>query len=116
MGMRGSSFGMPRACPARGRGRSPCSANETLCVFQQIVMHSRNVRPESGCSLGGNTGLTLLTPGLSRRLPLGRLTGMSALQIIALAICGAVALTGVALFARVVRHFLAVFRLGQPDT
>ena len=40
---------------------------------------------------------------------------MSALQIVALVVCLAVALTGIALFARVIRQFLAVFRLGQPD-
>jgi hypothetical protein len=40
---------------------------------------------------------------------------MSVLQVVALVVCLAVALTGIALFARVVRQFLAVFRLGQPD-
>ena len=40
---------------------------------------------------------------------------MSVLQIVALVVCGVVTLVGVALFARVVRHFLSVFRLGQPD-
>lgn len=47
---------------------------------------------------------------------MGRLAAMSALQIVALVFCGAVALTGIALFVRVIRQFLAVFRLGQPDT
>ena len=40
---------------------------------------------------------------------------MSALQLIALVVCGVVALVGIALFARVVRQFLSVFALGQPD-
>ncbi|WP_270888846.1 (Fe-S)-binding protein [Pedococcus sp. 5OH_020] len=40
---------------------------------------------------------------------------MSALQIVALVVCVPVALAGVALFARVVNHFVSVFRLGQPD-
>ena len=39
---------------------------------------------------------------------------MSALQIVAIVISLAVTLTGVALLARVVGHFLATFRLGQP--
>ncbi|MFC8503403.1 (Fe-S)-binding protein [Pedococcus sp. NPDC057267] len=39
---------------------------------------------------------------------------MSALQIVALVVCGVVTLVAVALFARVVGQFLAVFRLGQP--
>jgi Fe-S oxidoreductase len=40
---------------------------------------------------------------------------MSALQIVALVVCLVVTLTAVALFVRVVRQFLAVFGLGQPD-
>jgi Fe-S oxidoreductase len=40
---------------------------------------------------------------------------MSALQVVALVVCGVVTLVGIALFARVVRQFLSVFRLGQPD-
>jgi Fe-S oxidoreductase len=40
---------------------------------------------------------------------------MSALQIVALVVCGVVTLVAIALFARVIRQFLAVFRLGQPD-
>ncbi|KRF22379.1 hypothetical protein [Phycicoccus sp. Soil802] len=40
---------------------------------------------------------------------------MTALQVVALVVCLAVALTAIALFARVIRQFLAVFRLGQPD-
>ncbi|HEV7146258.1 MAG TPA: heterodisulfide reductase-related iron-sulfur binding cluster, partial [Pedococcus sp.] len=40
---------------------------------------------------------------------------MSALQIVALVVCGVVTLVAIALFARVVSHFLSVFRLGQPD-
>ncbi|KRE56526.1 (Fe-S)-binding protein [Phycicoccus sp. Soil748] len=39
---------------------------------------------------------------------------MSALQVVALVVCGVVTLVAIALFARVVRHFLSVFRLGQP--
>ena len=39
---------------------------------------------------------------------------MSALQIVALVVCLAVTLTAIALFVRVIRQFLAVFRLGQP--
>ena len=39
---------------------------------------------------------------------------MSALQIVAVVISLAVTLTGVALLARVVGHFVATFRLGQP--
>ena len=44
------------------------------------------------------------------------MTAMSALQIVALVVCGVVTLVAIALFARVIRHFLSVFRLGQPDT
>ena len=40
---------------------------------------------------------------------------MPALQIIALVVCLAVTAVAVALFAKVVGHFLAVFRLGQAD-
>ena len=40
---------------------------------------------------------------------------MSALQVVALVVCGVVTVVAVALFARVVNHFLSVFRLGQPD-
>ena len=40
---------------------------------------------------------------------------MPALQIVALVVCLAVTAVAVALFAKVVGHFLAVFRLGQPD-
>jgi Fe-S oxidoreductase len=40
---------------------------------------------------------------------------MSALEIVALVVCGVVALVGIALFARVIGEFLSVFRLGQPD-
>ncbi|WP_295698450.1 (Fe-S)-binding protein [Lapillicoccus sp.] len=39
---------------------------------------------------------------------------MSALQIVAIVISLAVTLTGIALLARVVGHFVATFRLGQP--
>ncbi|GAA4712883.1 heterodisulfide reductase-related iron-sulfur binding cluster [Pedococcus ginsenosidimutans] len=39
---------------------------------------------------------------------------MSALQVVALVVCGVVTLVAIALFARVIRHFLIVFRLGQP--
>jgi Fe-S oxidoreductase len=39
---------------------------------------------------------------------------MSALQVVALVVCGVVTVVAVALFARVVGRFLAVFRLGQP--
>ena len=39
---------------------------------------------------------------------------MSALQIVALVVCGVVTAVAVALFARAIRRFLAVFRLGQP--
>lgn len=42
------------------------------------------------------------------------MTAMSALQVVALVVCGVVTLVAIALFARVVRHFLSVFRLGQP--
>ncbi len=42
------------------------------------------------------------------------MSGMSALQIVALVVCLSVTAVAIALFARVVRHFLAVFRLGQP--
>ncbi|HEV7173249.1 (Fe-S)-binding protein [Pedococcus sp.] len=41
---------------------------------------------------------------------------MSALQVVALVVCGVVTVVAIALFARVVNHFLSVFRLGQPDT
>jgi Fe-S oxidoreductase len=41
---------------------------------------------------------------------------MSALQIVALVVCGVVTLVAIALFARTIGHFLAVFRLGQPDS
>jgi Fe-S oxidoreductase len=40
---------------------------------------------------------------------------MSALQVVALVVCGVVTVVAIALFARVVNHFLSVFRLGQPD-
>ncbi|WP_406833005.1 (Fe-S)-binding protein [Pedococcus sp. KACC 23699] len=40
---------------------------------------------------------------------------MSALQLVALVVCGVVTLVAIALFARVIRHFLSVFRLGAPD-
>lgn len=40
---------------------------------------------------------------------------MSALQIVAAVICLAVAFVAVALFAKTINHFLATFRLGQPD-
>src|SRR5688500_19727142 len=40
---------------------------------------------------------------------------MSARQIVALVVCVPVALVGVALFARVVGHFVGVFGLGQPE-
>ena len=39
---------------------------------------------------------------------------MSGLQVVALVVCGVVTLVAVALFARVIGRFLAVFRLGQP--
>ena len=64
---------------------------------------------------GRDSPLMLLTQTVSRRLLASRVTAMSALQIVALVVCLAVALTGIALFARVIRQFLAVFRLGQPD-
>jgi Fe-S oxidoreductase len=41
---------------------------------------------------------------------------MSPLQIVALVVCLGVTAVAVALFARVIGHFLGVFRLGQPDT
>lgn len=41
---------------------------------------------------------------------------MSPLQIVALVVCLAVTAVAVALLVRTVRHFLATFRLGQPDT
>jgi Fe-S oxidoreductase len=40
---------------------------------------------------------------------------MSALQIVAVVVCLVVTLTAIALFVRVIRQFLAVFGLGQPD-
>ena len=40
---------------------------------------------------------------------------MPALQIVALVVCLAVTAVAVALFAKVVGHFLSVFRLGQAD-
>ena len=40
---------------------------------------------------------------------------MNALQIVAVVVCFAVALTGVALLVKTVNHFLATFRLGQPE-
>jgi len=41
---------------------------------------------------------------------------MSPLQIVALVVCLAVTAVAIALLVRTVRHFLATFRLGQPDT
>src|SRR6478735_9168263 len=41
---------------------------------------------------------------------------MSALQIVALVICGAVTLTAVALFVQVLNGFVRTFRLGQPES
>src|SRR5690348_7141123 len=52
---------------------------------------------------------------VSKRLPATRVTRMSALQVVALVVCGVVTVVAIALFARVVNHFLSVFRLGQPD-
>ena len=40
---------------------------------------------------------------------------MTALQIVALVVCGAVTLTAVALFAQTVGGFVRTFRLGQPE-
>ncbi|MDF2091073.1 (Fe-S)-binding protein [Knoellia sp. 3-2P3] len=40
---------------------------------------------------------------------------MSPLQIVALVVCLSVTAAAIALLARTVRHFLATFRLGQPD-
>jgi Fe-S oxidoreductase len=39
---------------------------------------------------------------------------MNALQVVALAVCVAVTLTGIALLVKTVNHFMATFRLGQP--
>ncbi len=41
---------------------------------------------------------------------------MSPLQIVALVVCLAVTAVAIALVTKTVRHFLSVFRLGQPDT
>lgn len=41
---------------------------------------------------------------------------MSPLQIVALVVCLAVTAVAIALLVRTVRHFIATFRLGQPDT
>src|SRR6478672_12559491 len=41
---------------------------------------------------------------------------MSALQIVALVVCGAVTLTAVALFVQVLNGFVRTFRLGQPES
>ncbi len=41
---------------------------------------------------------------------------MSALQIVALVVCGAVTLTAVALFVQVLNGFVQTFRLGQPES
>src|SRR4051812_29920217 len=41
---------------------------------------------------------------------------MTALQIVALVVCGAVTLTAVALFAQTVNGFVRTFRLGQPES
>ena len=51
----------------------------------------------------------------TEELPVRKLPSMPALQIIALVVCLAVTAVAVALFAKVVGHFLAVFRLGQAD-
>ena len=40
---------------------------------------------------------------------------MSPLQIVALVVCLAVTAVAIALVTKTVRHFLSVFRLGQPD-
>ncbi|WP_411286010.1 heterodisulfide reductase-related iron-sulfur binding cluster [Lapillicoccus sp.] len=40
---------------------------------------------------------------------------MNALQIVAVVVCFAVTLTGIALLVKTVNHFLATFRLGQPE-
>ncbi len=40
---------------------------------------------------------------------------MNALQIVAVVVCLAVTLTGIALLVKTVNHFLATFRLGQPE-
>ena len=40
---------------------------------------------------------------------------MSALQIIAIVICLATTVVAIALLARTVNHYLATFRLGQPE-
>ena len=40
---------------------------------------------------------------------------MSALQIVAIVVCLAVTAVAVALFVRTINHFLATFRLGQPE-
>src|SRR4051812_40410476 len=58
------------------------------------------------------------SPGLptqTGRLLLSKLPSMPALQIVALLLCLAVTAVAVALFAKVVGHFVAVFRLGQAD-
>ena len=41
---------------------------------------------------------------------------MSALQIVALVVCGAVTFTAVALFVQVLGGFVRTFRLGQPES
>src|SRR6478672_4029218 len=44
-----------------------------------------------------------------------RLPGMSALQIVAVVVCLGVTAVAVALLVKTVNHFLATFRLGQPE-
>src|SRR6476646_6910504 len=41
---------------------------------------------------------------------------MSALQIVALVVCGAVTLSAVALFVQAINGFVQTFRLGQPES
>ncbi len=63
------------------------------------------------------TSVTARRPSqsLSACSHVSRLPGMSALQIVAIVVCLGVTAVAVALLVKTVNHFLATFRLGQPE-
>src|SRR5689334_11689364 len=85
---------------------------------QHFVMHVPRTgyvappRPFKARSERRATLVTAASRQATEELPVRKLPSMPALQIIALVVCLAVTAVAVALFAKVVGHFLTVFRLG----